>query len=39
MRSEHAAYRETADGLIAGGVARADAVYAYVAGELGAATA
>lgn len=33
------AYRETADGLIAGGVARADAVYAYVAGELGAATA
>lgn len=33
------AYREEADGLIADGVARADAVYAYVAGTLGAPTA
>lgn len=33
------AYREEADGLIADGVAQADAVYAYVAGTLGAPTA
>ena len=34
-----AAYRSAADELISRGVARADAVYAYVAAELGAATA
>ena len=33
------AYRADADGLIADGVAQADAVYAYVAGTLGAPTA